>query len=98
MTCVWGFDHGNSCPGPPITNKGGMGHERRKKGTEGSGSVSGQPNTDCIAGTADPDITYDIGINACKAAEEALRKNEVEAVNENLKTCSGGSPRTDDHA
>ena len=30
-------------------------------------------------------ITYDIGINACKAAEEGLRKNEIETVNESLK-------------
>lgn len=30
-------------------------------------------------------ITYDIGINACKTAEEALRKNHVEGVNESLK-------------
>jgi flagellar protein FliS len=61
-----------------------MGHERRKKGTEGSGSVSANQIQ-----TASREqlllITYDIGINACKAAEEALRKNEVEAVNENLK-------------
>jgi flagellar protein FliS len=30
-------------------------------------------------------ITYDIGIGACKIAEEALRRKEIEAANENLK-------------
>ncbi len=49
-----GFDHDNSCPGTPITNKGGMGMNDEKK-VQNAQKRIGQPKTDCIAGTAAPE-------------------------------------------